>query len=161
MNSVVTLAAFRMYVAATNKPYWVEVLHRWEARQGRSPAFSPDWGVNEAMDHVAEVLGTAAENDVAKKYAGPAAFLTRKLRAGEIRAWGRRVRNVGAELTQREFKANEWDDIELSIWACQPYTKKPQTQPAGNGPVQLLTDLHVSKAQVSAVTEAELAKLMR
>ena len=29
--STVTLHDFTIYVAATNKPYWVEVLHRWQA----------------------------------------------------------------------------------------------------------------------------------
>jgi len=31
--STVTLDEFTMYVAATNKPYWIEVLHRWQAAQ--------------------------------------------------------------------------------------------------------------------------------
>lgn len=33
--STVTLQSFEQYVAATNKQYWQEVLHRWQARQRR------------------------------------------------------------------------------------------------------------------------------
>ena len=35
VKSTVSLKSFKQYVAATNKPYWVEVLQRWEARQKR------------------------------------------------------------------------------------------------------------------------------
>lgn len=31
--STISLESFQQYVAATNKPYWVEILHRWQARQ--------------------------------------------------------------------------------------------------------------------------------
>lgn len=35
--STVTLNEFTLYVAATNKPYWVEVLHRWQLVQNPAP----------------------------------------------------------------------------------------------------------------------------
>ena len=40
--STVTLADFELYVAATNKPYWIEVLHRWQAVQNPAPGKPSD-----------------------------------------------------------------------------------------------------------------------
>lgn len=33
--STITLREFELYVSATNKPYWVEVLHRWQSRHSK------------------------------------------------------------------------------------------------------------------------------
>ena len=35
--STISLQSFEQYVSATNKLYWVEVLHRWQARQNKEP----------------------------------------------------------------------------------------------------------------------------
>jgi hypothetical protein len=112
----------------------------------------PDWRICEAMDYIAAQFGNENEENLNKKYLGPRRLLTEKARSGEIQVWGKRmVAYDQAELSRRQIPASDWNDREISIWACQPYTIQAQTDPVGQGNMQQLTDLRVRSSQIESV----------
>ena len=113
----------------------------------------PNWRIGEAMEYVAKELGSENEHDVDAKYNGPAGLLTSKALAGEIQIWGKRlIAERKPELAQREIAPNEWNERELLIWACQPYTRKAQTRSVSQLATQQFTDLYVNKAQIKEIS---------
>lgn len=160
MWSTVTLRDFELYAAAGNKFHWNEVLQRWRKRQeaGKSTP-QADWKIVEAMDYIAAKYGNENEEHLDTKYAEPTRLLTSKARSGEIQVWGRRIfDDDNAELSQRQMKQSDWEDIELSMWACTTSAGHSHTESASQQvnkstsqqEVQHFTDLLVSESQIKS-----------
>lgn len=112
----------------------------------------PDWKIVDAMDFIAAIYGNATEEDLDKKYLEPTRLLTSKARSGEIQVWGKRIfDDDNAELSQRQMKQSDWEDIELSIWACTTSAGHSHTEPASQQEVQQFTDLHVNESQIKDI----------
>ena len=112
----------------------------------------PDWKIVEAMDYIAAIYGNENEESLDTKYAEPTRLLTSKARSGEIQVWGRRIfDDDNAELSQRQMKQSDWEDIELSIWACTTSPGHSHTEPASQQEVQQFTDLHVNAQQIKSI----------
>lgn len=148
--STVSLHSFEKYVAATHKQYWNEVLHRWQATQNPTKATPvPDWKICEAMDYIAAQYGNENEQDLDKKYLDPTRLLTSKARSGQIQVWGRRIFGKDdVELSPRSIEQLEWNEIQLSVQACSPSSRRPHTVSASQNATQQFTDLYVNESQI-------------
>ena len=150
--STVTLRDFDLYVA-TNKTHWNEILQRWRKRQdANEPKPQPNWKICKAMDYIAAQFGNENEESLDTKYLDPTRLLTAKARSGDIKVWGKRIFGKdNAELSARIIEPSYWNDIELSVWACSPSSRRPQTQSASHNTTQQFTDLHVNQTQIQSI----------
>ena len=81
------------------------------------------------MDYIAAELGNEDEECLDDKYLEPTRLLTTKARSGEIQVWGKRIFSTdNAELSSRVIEPSDWNDIEVSIWACTPSSRRPHMQ---------------------------------
>lgn len=105
--STVALSKFRQYVAATNKPYWIEVLHRWEARQALEPTGQVNLSQQNFRMSLRELHVLAIErgwklaDSVSLEVLGFHKGLRQAGCDGEIRFWGRK-QHTFESLTRNE-----------------------------------------------------------
>ena len=112
----------------------------------------PDWKICEAMDYIAAQFGNENEENLDTKYLEPARLLTSRARSGRIKLWGRRIFGLdNSELSQRPIEQAEWKDIELSVWACNPSSRRPHTELASHHSSQQYTDLYVNESQIKGI----------
>jgi len=114
--------------------------------------YVPDWYIVEAMDFIAVQIGIAETHNLDKKYLEPTRLLTSKARSGEIQVWGKRIFGKdNTELSPRLIEQSDWEDIEVSIWACSPSSRRPHTQSASQRETQQFTDLNVNESQIKRI----------
>ena len=102
--------------AASCAALWLRdwIKERSKAKRNHAPLIEPNWRIGEAMDYVADRLGTS-EQDIDTRYRNPARLLTRQATAGKVHVWGKRISSHGPELDRREIPAEEWRNRELLI----------------------------------------------
>lgn len=115
--SAISLESFEQYVAATNKPYWVEVLQSWQKRQSSATArislidlakeaVTRDWNILDPDSlHVLDLLDGIRQLGV----------------DGVVRIYGRPVHGF-QELTRNEplipIPADHWRSHKVCFFSC-------------------------------------------
>jgi len=133
--------------------------------EDRGKQLLPDWRIDEAMDYIAEQIGTDNETDIDKEYGPVVELMHAKIKTGELQTWGKRIERIvqsrpnsvtetlSTYVDQESFTVEDWRHRKLKpLEAGIPTQAKPQTYSKGRADDHIqFTDLHVNESQIKNI----------